>query len=174
MKCCECNIKLCKASKYAGTTQDCTETPIPFVYTICVNPHRASSVSGCVKLDPLEYIVFIVTLGNGSETDFQVSQYIPKVMVTLPLSVFIPLCVLENGGVSECYTLLCFLCGRLSHGGRGVFKFEGWYKVSQCPYKIELSISRPKDRVFSTFFHRLIYDHIAAQDTKKTFRMRWD
>ena len=174
MKCYECNIKLCKASKYVCTTQDCTETPIPFVYTICVNPHRASSVSGCVKLDPLEYIVFIVTLGNGSGTDFQVSQCIPMVMVTLPLSVFIPLCVLENGGVSECYTLLCCLCGRLSHGRGGVFKYEVWCKASQCLYKIELSISRPEDRVFSTLLHRLIYDHIATQYTKKTFRMRWD
>ena len=54
----------------------------------------------------------------------------------------------------------------------GVFKYTGWCKVSQWPYEIELSISGLKDRVFSTFFHRLIYDHIAAQYTKKTFRMR--
>ena len=164
MKCCECNIKLCKASKYAGTTQDCTETPILFVYTICVNPHRASSVSGCVKLDPLEYIVLIVTLGNRSGHRFSsVTMYSngDGDAAAAAQCVHFLMCIGKWWRIRMLHPTLLSLWETVAWG-RGVYNYEGWYKVSQCPYKIELSISRPKDRVFSTFFHRLIYDHIAA------------
>ena len=146
--------------------------------SICVHPLRlthtkrqASSVSGSVKLDPLEYIMHYNAWEWVWDRFSSVTMYSNGDGDAAAQCVHTLMCIGKWWRIRMLHPTLLSLWETVTWR---VFKYVGWCKVSQCPYEIELSISRPKDRVFITFSHRLIYDHIAAQYTKKTFRMRWD